>query len=78
MTERSPLGSRIDDLAEKIAKEALAHQSEEFRLDAFKALSSFFIQDTKLGRVPTDDEGGDVLNMHAMRERIRAAGGEGK
>jgi hypothetical protein len=70
-----PISAKIQELAEEIAGDALASDDKDFRLDAFKALSTFFIGVTKLSaKMSPDDEEG-TSSVPAMRAKLKSVGG---
>lgn len=70
------LREKLDALAGQLADNAISSDDEAFKLDTFKVLSGFWINDAKLGmKEPEDDS---RAGFAAMRERIAKAdqGGE--
>lgn len=73
--ETAPLWGKLNQLADQIADDALHNDSAEVKLDAFKALSKFWIDNTKLGKKRIDDDGESDGGLPAMRARLKAVGG---
>lgn len=69
-------GDRLTKMAEDLIIE-VAEAPIETKIDAFKALSSFFIATTKLGKVAPDDADSGGASLPAMRQRIAAAANGG-
>ena len=69
-----PIHPKVEELAERIADDALNSEDKDFRLDCFKVLSTFYIGTAKLsGKIPGEDEG--ESSVPAMRRRLRSVGG---
>ncbi len=68
------IGTKIYELADKIAQDAITSDDAEARLDAFKALTQFYIGTTRLsGKIQAEDE--DVgRSIAEMRANINDAG----
>ena len=68
------IGTKIYELADKIAQDAIVSEDAAARLDAFKALTQFYIGTTRLsGRMKDEEEGGG-RSIPEMRASINDAG----
>lgn len=73
------ISASIYQLAETIAADAMAADDKGFRLDAFKALTTFYVGVTRLsGRVREGDEQVIGASVPELRARIAAAGQGGE
>ena len=62
------IGTKIYELADKIAQDAIGSEDAAARLDAFKALTQFYIGTTRLsGRLKDEDEGVVGRTLAEMR-----------
>ena len=70
----SEISLAIYRLADKIAEEATYSDDPAFRLDAFKALTQFFIGTTRVsGKIKDDEEERVGNSMEKMREMVNGA-----
>lgn len=70
----SEISAAIYRLADKIAEEATYSDDATFRLDAFKALTQFFIGTTRVsGKIKDDEEEKVGFSMVKMREMVNGA-----
>jgi hypothetical protein len=68
------IGTKIYELADKIAQDALGSEDPAARLDAFKALTQFYIGTTRLSGRMRDEEDGVGRSIAEMRASINDAG----
>ena len=66
------VSAKVYELADVIAEEAISSDDPTFRLDAFKALSTFFIGTSRLyGRKADEEESFEGRTFLELREGIR-------
>lgn len=71
----SDLTGKLGALADQLLDESLGSEDAAFKLDAFKVLSRFWIDRTKLGKKAPDESDQDdtpVPSMIDMKRRLRA------
>lgn len=73
MSEPSKLDAELTEMAHDLIRD-VAEKDIETRIDAFKALSSFFLGRTKLGKREPPEPDISVSSMASMRDRVSKAG----
>lgn len=66
------LGQKLTEMAESLIEE-VRESSLDTKIDAFKAVSTFYTATARLGKkaVPEEDDGG--ISMKALRDRVQRA-----
>ena len=76
MTENNELKQKLEALAIQIADDASGPDvGLADRIDAFKALTPYYVNTTKLGVKQDDEEDEGTPNFASFSQRIAAAGG---
>ena len=74
MKNPSDIGSELAQLARKLAKDALGEQVvAETRLDIFKALTTYYVNTTKVSAKLQPDEDEGVPSIASLRSRVEQA-----
>jgi hypothetical protein len=69
----NPIKKKLDDLAKMIVDDALTTESSIERLDAFKLLTNYYTQTTKIdNKKPKEDDDGDTFD--GFRKSVKASG----
>ena len=71
----SDIGEDLALLASKLAKDALNNEDDEWRLDVFKALTTYHVNLTRVqAKLPPEDEE-EESSLVKFRERVSLASG---
>jgi hypothetical protein len=75
MSRAKGIGPRLTELARQVLEEAAGHDDPKFRLDSFKALTTFHIGVTRAEKnLPEEPDEGSIMSI---KERIAASQREG-
>jgi hypothetical protein len=75
MSRAKSIGPRLTELARQVLEEAAESDDPKFRLDSFKALTTFHIGVTRAEKnLPEEPDGGSIVSL---KERIAASQKEG-